>query len=86
MLRTRMFRFRVQMPMSSLIQRQARACFKMGGGEWKASLELEQRAIQACAAENSRLRSMGAFSDILIERGRQQERDVNRYNKKGDKS
>lgn len=63
---------------------QARACFKMGGGEWKAALDLEQRAIQGCAAENSRLKSMGAFSDILVQRGMQQERDQNRYNKKGE--
>ena len=63
---------------------QSRASFKMGGGEWKAALELEERAIRACAAQNSRLRSMGAFSDVLIQRGMQQERDVNRYNKRGD--
>lgn len=59
---------------------QARGSFKFGGAEWKAALELEQRAIQACAAENSRLKSMGAFSDILDQRGMQQERDMNRYN------
>ena len=63
---------------------QSRACWKMGGGEWKASLELEKQAIQSCSAENSRLRSLGAFSDVLDQRGLQQERDVNRYNKKGD--
>jgi hypothetical protein len=64
---------------------QSRACFKMGGGEWKQALELEKEAIQACAAENSRIRSMGAFSDILIQRGQVQEREMNRFNKKGDK-
>jgi len=63
---------------------QSRACWKMGGGEWKASLELEKQAIQSCSAENSRLRSLGAFGDVLDQRGLQQERDVNRYNKKGD--
>ena len=61
---------------------QSRASFKMGGGEWKAALELDQRAIQACAAENSRLRSMGSFSDILVQRGTEQERSMNRYNSK----
>ncbi len=61
---------------------QARACFKMGGGEWKAALELEQRALQACEAERVRLKSQGAFSDFFDERGRQQERDMNRYNSK----
>ena len=59
---------------------QARACFKMGGGEWKQALELEARAIQACAAENSRLRSQGMFADILDQRGQVQERDMNRFN------
>jgi hypothetical protein len=64
---------------------QARSSWKLGGGEWKAALELEKRALLACAAENSRLRSLGAFSDVLDQRGLQQERDVNRYNKKGEK-
>lgn len=59
---------------------QSRCLFKLGGGEWKAGLELELRAIQACAAENSRLQSMGAFSDILVQRAQTQERDMNRYN------
>lgn len=61
---------------------QALACFKMGGNEWKQSLELEQRAIQACAAENVRLKSFGCFADVLIQRGQQQERDLNRYSGK----
>jgi hypothetical protein len=64
---------------------QSRAMFKCAGAEWKAALELEKRAIQACAAENSRLRSLGAFSDVLDQRGQAQERDMNRYNMKGDK-
>lgn len=59
---------------------QSRAMFKCAGAEWKASLDLEKQAIQMCAAENSRLRSMGAFSDILVQRGGQQERDMNRFN------
>jgi hypothetical protein len=57
----------------------------MGGAEWKASLELEKQAIQSCAAENSRLRSMGCFSDILVQRGQAEERSQNRYNTKGQK-
>jgi hypothetical protein len=64
---------------------QARCMFKCAGAEWKAALELEKRAIQACAAENSRLRSLGAFSDVLDQRGQAQERSMNRYNVKGDK-
>jgi hypothetical protein len=64
---------------------QSRALFKCGGAEFKAALDLEKQAIQACAAENSRLRSCGAYSDILVQRGQAQERSMNRYNKKGDK-
>lgn len=62
---------------------QVRATFKLGGEEFQAALDLEKRAIQACAAENSRLRSMGCFSDILVQRAQTQERDMNRYNTKG---
>lgn len=64
---------------------QSRSLFKMGGQEWKYGLDLEKQAIQACAAENSRLQSLGAFGDVLIQRGQAQERDMNRYNVKGDK-
>ena len=59
---------------------QARASFKLGGAEWKSALELEKRAIMACSAENSRLRSLGSYSDVLDQRGQAQERDQNRYN------
>jgi hypothetical protein len=59
---------------------QARSCFKMGGQEFKASLELEKAALQMAAAENTRLRSLGAFSDVIDQRGNQQERDMNRFN------
>jgi hypothetical protein len=59
---------------------QALACFKMGGADWQQALELEARAIQACSAENTRLRSFGAFSDILVQRGQQEDRDQNRFN------
>jgi hypothetical protein len=55
------------------------ACFKMGGAEFEAAGELETRAIQACAAENSRLKNTGAFADILIQRGQAQDRDQERY-------
>ena len=55
------------------------AAFKMGGEEWKAALQLEQRAIQACAAENTRLKSQGCFSDILVQRGSAQDRRMERY-------
>ena len=59
---------------------QSLACFKMGGSEFEQSLQLEQRAIQACAAENSRLKSTGSFSDILVQRGQAQDRNQERYN------
>ena len=64
---------------------QARCMFKVSGGEWKATLELEKRALQACEAERVRLMSQGAFSDFFDERGRQQERDRNRFNARGAK-
>jgi len=63
---------------------QSLASFKMGGAEWKESLALEERAIKFCAAENSRLKSTGSFSDILMERGSSQDRAQARYNSKGD--
>jgi hypothetical protein len=63
---------------------QSLGSFKMGGAEWKQSLELEARAIQFCASENSRLKSTGSFSDILLQRGQAQDRAQNRYSSKGD--
>lgn len=63
---------------------QSLASFKMGGAEWKQALALEERAIKFCAAENSRLKSTGSFSDILMERGSSQDRAQSRYNSKGD--
>ena len=61
---------------------QARSLFKCGGAEFKAALEIEKRALLACAAENTRLKSLGAFSDVIDQRGNQQERDMNRFNSK----
>lgn len=62
---------------------QCLAAWKQGSAEFEQALELEQRAIQACAAENARLQSFGTFSDILMQRGQDQERNLNRYNSKG---
>jgi hypothetical protein len=56
------------------------ATFKQGGAEFQSALDLESRAIQACSVENSRLRSMGSFSDILVQRGQDQERNQGRFN------
>lgn len=61
---------------------QALASLKMGGAEWKAALELEKEFIMFCSAENSRLKSLGSFSDILLERGSSQDRAQARYNSK----
>jgi hypothetical protein len=61
---------------------QARAAWKQGGAEFKAALELEKSALQTCASNNVRLKSMGAFSDVIDQRGNQQERDMNRFNSK----
>jgi len=59
---------------------QSLACFKMGGAEFQQGLELESRAIQACAVENTRLKSTGSFSDILAQRGQVQDRTQGRFN------
>lgn len=61
---------------------QATASFKIAGAEWKAALELEARAIQNCSAENSRLKSTGAFADVLVQRGQIQDMNRERYNSK----
>jgi hypothetical protein len=58
------------------------ASFKMGGSEWKQTLELESRAIKFCSAENSRLKSTGSFADVLMQRGASQDRAQERYNAK----
>jgi hypothetical protein len=58
---------------------QSIACFKMGGGEWQQALELEARAIQACSAENTRLKSLGCFADIFLQRGQAMDRAQERY-------
>ena len=54
--------------------------WKQGGEEFERALELEKRAIQAASAENSRLRSIGAFADVLDQRGQAEDRDQARYN------
>jgi len=64
---------------------QVLAAFKQGGAEFQATLELEKEFIMFCSAESSRLKSLGSFSDILIERGSSQDRAQARYNSKGDK-
>lgn len=58
---------------------QSRAMFKQGGEEFRQGIQLEARAIKACAAENSRLQSMGCFADVLVQRGQAQDRDQPRY-------
>ena len=63
-----------------ILMAQSRAMFKCAGAEFKASLELEKSALQMCASNNVRLKSMGAFSDVIDQRGNQQERDMNRFN------
>jgi hypothetical protein len=55
------------------------ACFKKGGADFQGALEIEARAIQACSAENVRLKSTGSFSDVLAQRGQAQDRDQERY-------
>ncbi|CAM6006578.1 unnamed protein product [Sphagnum balticum] len=56
----------------------------IGCTDWKQCLELEERAIKFAAAENSRLKSLGSFSDILMDRGQAQDRSQQRFNSKKD--
>ncbi len=58
---------------------QVLSVFKLGGLEFQQALQVETRAVQAAAAENVRLKSMGCFSDILDFRGRAEYRDRERY-------
>jgi hypothetical protein len=58
---------------------QVMAVFKCGGADFQSVLEIESRAIQACSAENVRLKSTGSFSDVLIQRGQAQDRNQERY-------
>lgn len=62
-----------------LLLAQSQCLFKMGGQEWKSGLELEAQAIRSCAAEGTRLKSSGAFSDILMQRGQIQDMNQERY-------
>lgn len=55
------------------------AMFKLGGLEFQQTLQVEARAVQAAAAENVRLKSMGCFSDMLDFRGQAEYRDRERY-------
>ena len=60
--------------------------FKMGGAEFQAAMGLEKSFIMYCSAENSRLKSLGSFTDILLERGSSQDRAQARYNTKKNQS
>ena len=62
---------------------QVLAVFKCAGADFQEVLEIEARAIQACSAENARLKSTGAFADVLAERGRAQDREQERYSTAG---
>jgi hypothetical protein len=64
---------------------QSLASFKLAGSEWKAALELEARAIKFAAAENSRLKSLGAFTDVILQRGGAQDRAQERYSSKSNR-
>jgi hypothetical protein len=58
------------------------AAFKQGGEEFESALELEANFIQMCAAENSRLKSLGLFSDVLVQRAGATDRKQERYSSK----
>jgi hypothetical protein len=56
------------------------ASIKQSGSDFEAAMQLEKEFILFAAAENSRLKSTGAFSDVILQRGSSQERAQNRYN------
>jgi hypothetical protein len=52
---------------------------KHGGTEFQEAMELEKQFILFCAGENSRLKSCGAFGDVLAQRAQGQDRNQERY-------
>jgi len=61
------------------------ASVKLGGAEFMAATELDKQFIIFCSGENSRIKSTGAFSDVIDQRGQAQDRVQERYSSK-DKS
>jgi len=61
------------------------ASVKLGGAEFMAATELDKQFILFCSGENSRIKSTGAFSDVIDQRGQAQDRVQERYSSK-DKS
>ena len=55
------------------------ASVKMGGADFMAATELEKEFILFCSGENSRLKSTGAFGDVLAQRAQGQDRNQERY-------
>jgi hypothetical protein len=56
------------------------SCYKMGGADFSQAIELDKQFIMFCSAENSRLKSLGSFADVLDQRGSAQDRSQARYN------
>jgi hypothetical protein len=61
------------------------ASIKMSGAEFMAATELDKEFILFCSGENSRLKSLGAFGDVIAQRAQGQDRVQERYssNKEG---
>jgi hypothetical protein len=61
------------------------ASVKLGGAEFMAATELDKQFILFCSQENSRLKSTGAFSDVIDQRGGAQDRAQERYSSKSNR-
>lgn len=59
------------------------AMWKQGGAEFTAAQELEKKFVLAAATENSRLRSLGVFTDILVSEGQREENQLERFQNNG---
>jgi hypothetical protein len=55
------------------------ACVKMGGADFMRATELDKQFILFCSGENSRLKSLGAFGDVIAQRAQGQDRNQERY-------
>jgi hypothetical protein len=51
---------------------QVLASFKLGGTEFAAVADLEQKFFQAAIDQNRRLSALGIFTDVLHQQGRRQ--------------
>ena len=58
---------------------QCLAALKMGGAEWKATLELEKKFFSAAKDNNKRLTNLALFSDLIHDEGKREQIAQPRY-------